>query len=60
MFLNQLHPQNKNRSIVLFPEQFNNIEENLDLEKTTRLLSIECQSLIGNFNLTAVHQISIL
>ena len=29
-----LHPQNKNRSTVLFTEQFNNIvEENPDLEK---------------------------
>ena len=27
LFLLTLHPQNKNRSIVLFPEQFNNIEE---------------------------------
>ena len=33
LFLLTLHPQNKNRSIVLFPEQFNNIEENPDLEK---------------------------
>ena len=32
LFLLTLHPQNKNRSIVLFPEQFNNIEENPDLE----------------------------
>ena len=33
LFLLTLHPQNKNRSIVLFAEQFNNIEENPDLEK---------------------------
>ena len=34
LFLLTLHPQNKNRSIVLFPEQFNNIvEEYPDLEK---------------------------
>ena len=34
LFLLTLHPQNKNRSILLFPEQFNNIdEENPDLEK---------------------------
>ena len=34
LFLLTLQSQNKNRSIVLFPEQFNNIvEEYLDLEK---------------------------
>ena len=34
LFLLTLHPQNKKRSIVLFPEQFNNIvEEYPDLEK---------------------------
>ena len=34
LFLLTLHPQNKNKSIVLFPEQFNNIvEEYPDLEK---------------------------
>ena len=34
LFLLTLHPQNKNRSIVLFPEQCNNIvEEYPDLEK---------------------------
>ena len=27
LFLLTLHPQNKNRTIVLFPEQFNNIDE---------------------------------
>ena len=34
LFLLTLHPQNKNRSIILFPEQFKNIdEEYLDLEQ---------------------------
>ena len=34
LFLLTLHPQNKNRSIVLFPEQLKNIdEESLDLEQ---------------------------
>ena len=34
LFLLTLHTQNKNRSIVLFPGQFNNIvEEYSDLEK---------------------------
>ena len=36
LFLLTLHPQNKNRLIVLFPEQFNNIVEAYpDLEKET-------------------------